>query len=524
MKGKVSGVCIFLLGAGLFAGGLNDRIQKISREEMQAVVEFLSHDLLEGRAPGTRGGDLAELYMRSVFKLLGLEPGINGSYLQPFSLQGFTLASLEANLAGRPLDHDDDIVGTFARKQEEISLTGELVFVGFGIRTPLWDWDDYKDVDLRGKIVVARVNDPGMFIPEIFEGATLTYFGRWTYHVEEAARRGAAGILLIHTDASAGYSWKVVQNSWGGESLYLDSDLDNDLAFRGWIREAKLREVLSSNGRDLDELYRLSLSREFHPVSLGLTFTIGGSNRFRTVMNRNVVAHIPGPSRKRIVISAHIDHFGIVGDEGEDCIFNGAIDNGTAVAAMVLVAKILREYRADLRYSVTFLACNAEEAGLLGSKYYVQTTDRETIVANLNFESTPVWEAAGSVMGVGARFSTLEDMLRKLATDRGLAYTTFSMSNQGFFYRSDQFSFARYGIPAIWISAGEDDASGERKYHRFWAEYYHTVDDEYDPDWPLAALRQTVGFALLLIDHMNRTGQLPAWKAPLTFPLESASR
>jgi Zn-dependent M28 family amino/carboxypeptidase len=234
-----------------------------------------------------------------------------------------------------------------------------------------------------------------------------------------------------------------------------------------------------------------------------------------------VVACIPGKTKKRIVFSAHIDHLGMDEARAGDRVFNGALDNGTAVASMLVTAKILKEFEKDLYYSVTFLACNAEEALMLGSKYYVQHTDREEIVANINFESTPVWERAASIMAVGARFSTLEDMVRTVAAKQGVGYSRFSMSNQGFFYRSDQYSFARYGIPAIWISAGEDDASGQKKYNRFWRQFYHTVDDEYDPAWPLSAMKQSIGAALLLTDYLNKHRAVPVWKGNLTFPLET---
>lgn len=348
----------------------------------------------------------------------------------------------------------------------------------------------------------------------------MTYYGRWTYHIEEAARRGAAGILLIHTDRTAGYSWDVVKNSWAGEELYLESDLNNLLKFRGWIKESSLKKILKARRIDIKELYRQSLKKKFKPMDLGFKIKVKGKSRFREVLNHNVVAEIPGKSTKRIVLSAHIDHFGKNEKLEGDNIFNGAIDNGTAVASLAMAAKILKQFQKDLYYTTTFLVCNAEEAGLLGSKYYVQNTNRETIITNINFESTPVWEKARSIMGVGARFSTLEDMLILLAKKERIGYSEFSMSGQGFFYRSDQFPFAKHNIPAIWISAGEDDESGQNKYLNFWQNKYHTVDDEYDPQWPLDAMKQTIKFSVLLIDLINKTKEEPRWKKQLTFPVE----
>jgi Zn-dependent M28 family amino/carboxypeptidase len=502
----------------LCSSTLEERIKNISKSEMQSTVEFLAHDLVEGRKPGTRGGDLAELYIMSLFKFLDLKPGINDLYLQRFDLKGFDLESLEVTINSIPLSFPEDIVGTYTRESAEFNLEGDLVFIGFGIKADLWNWDDYKNVDVRNKIVVTRVNDPGMYNPDIFEGRTLTYFGRWMYHIEEAARQGAAGILLIHNDESAGYGWRVVQNSWSGEELYLKSDIKNNLKFRAWIKEDSLRKILAVKNLKLDRLYRASLNSDFESMPLDLKIKIRGMNRFRTVSNCNVVGEIPGKSSERIVFSAHIDHFGIDKDKHGDNIYNGAIDNGTAVASMLVVAKILKEFQSDLHYTITFLACNSEEAGLLGSKFYVQNADRKTIIANINFESTPVWEKSRSIMGIGARFSTFEDILKLLAQKEGLKYREFSMSNQGFFYRSDQFSFARYDIPAIWISAGEDDESGEKKYTRFWKTNYHTVNDNYDPNWKLEGMKQTIKWALLLTDHLNRHKIVPRWKDRLTFP------
>ncbi len=499
---------------------LEQRSEKISKAEMQSITELLGNDLYEGRAPGTRGGDLTEIYMKSLFKFMDLQPGVNGSYFQTFVMKGFTNSGVTLTANGTELNYIDDIVGTFTVEEESIDLNGEAVFVGFGITTDIWEWDDYKNVDVKDKIVITRVNDPGMYNADIFEGSILTYFGRWTYHIEEAARRGAAGILLIHTDQTAGYDWNVVKNSWTGEELYIDSDLQNNLKFRGWIKESSLRKMLNANNISLDELYESTTSADFQPFDLGFAINIAGKNSYRDVTNRNVIAEIPGKTKERIVLSAHIDHLGMDPLKEGDNIYNGAIDNGTAVGAMMLVAKLLKEFQDELYYSITILACNAEESGLLGSKYFVQNTDRSNIIANINFESTPVWDKSKSLMGIGARFTGFEEMIKDLAQKNNLEYSSFSLSNQGLFYRSDQFSFARYGIPAVWISAGEDEISGAKNYTEFWGKDYHTVRDEFNPEWELEGMKQTVKYALLLIDQINKTKSPPEWKSNLPFPME----
>lgn len=510
---------ILLLTSPLTGSGLQNQCHQLSKRQMQSVIEFLSSDLLEGRAPGTRGGELAEIYLHSLFKLLGLT-----SRFQPFPLQGFQTRDMQVEVGAQRLLYLEDVVGNYTRDEKEFSLEGDAVFAGFGIRTSIYDWDDYKESNLRDKILIIRVNDPGLFNPGVFEGGVLTYFGRWTYKIEEAAKTGAKAILLIHTTPTAGYDWNVVKNSWGGESLDLPASLENNLAFKGWIKEDSLKSILKDKNIDLDSLYRQSLSRTFTPVDLGFRMKISGHNDFRRLEARNVIGEIPGRSGKSIVISAHIDHLGRNERLSGDQIFNGAIDNGSAVAAMVMVAKIFAASGRELNYGLTFLACQAEEEGLLGSKYFVANADREHIVANINLESSPVWERSLDAFALGARYSTLEEAVKKTAAEMGLEYSEFSLTDQGFYYRSDQFSFARFNIPAIWLSAGEKFASGRNRIREFFkGGAYHTVKDEYNPDWELESLKQTVQLAVMLIERLDRSQEIPQWKTRLTFPVESTA-
>lgn len=507
-----------MLAAAAVANDLAGAVDRLTREQLASVIRLLSHDLLEGRAPGTRGGELAEVVTEGLMSWMGLSPPAAGTYRQPLDMKGFTTSSLSVEGRGRRLAYLEDVVGTYRRARPEFDLRAEAVFAGFGVRTPLWSWDDFKDVDVRGRILLVRVNDPGSVQPEVFEGSTLTYYGRWRYKIEEAARAGARGVLLVHTDASAGYGWHVVRNSWSGESLHLPFELDNPLEFAGWIKESALRRLLAGSGVELDALYAASGQRSFRPVSLGFPLRITGRQRFRSVTAHNVVGEIPGPKPERIVLVAHLDHLGRDETLAGDQIYNGAIDNGSAVAALLLTARVLLEQRDRLQHSVTVLACHAEEAGLLGSTHYVQHTDRASVVAAINFESTPVWGPSGSVMGVGAQYSTLEELLRQVAARAGVGYSEFSMTDQGFFFRSDQFPFARAGIPAVWISAGEDFLSGRNHLKEFFTGAYHTPRDEFDPSWELEALRQTVRFAVMLVEAIDRAPERPRWTRPLPFP------
>lgn len=492
----------------------------LTRPELQSVVQFLGHDRLEGRAPGTRGGELAELYTQSLFQWMGLTPAGTDGFFQPFAMKAFTPQALSVEAGGLTFDYLEDVVGNAVREQAEYALEGEAVFVGFGIKTPVFDWDDFKGVDLKDKILIVRANDPGSIDPTLFEGQEMTFFGRWTYKIEAAAKTGAKAILIIHTDKSAGYGWHVVQNSWSGEQLFLPESLENDLVFRGWLKESALRRILATQKINLDQLYAASMKRDFRPVPLGFKVKLNGKTTFRQVQARNVVAEIPGKSPERVVLIAHTDHLGINPNLKGDNILNGTIDNGSAVAALLLTARVLNECRDQLKYTVTILACQAEEEGLLGSTDYARRTDRKNILAAINFESSPVWERSTSLFGVGARFSTLEDLLKQVAQESAVRYSTFSMTNQGFFFRSDQFPFARLGIPAVWISAGEEFQSGRNWLKEFFTGNYHTVRDDFDPAWSLDSLRQTVEFAVKLVEKINQSPEKPRWKAKLTFPTE----
>ncbi len=520
---RLAFIVIFLLMFLGLRADIDPYLNRISKDRIRAVIQFLSDDLLEGRAPGTRGGKLAEKYVKSLFQFMGLRPFFK-DYFQPFALKGFTLKDLALESEGLSFSYRRDVVGSYVEERREFSLEGELVFVGYGIVSRDWNWDDYKGMDLKGKVLLIRVNEPGRERPELFRGRELTYYGRWTYKLEEAARHGAKAVLLIHTAETAGYGWNVVRNSWGGESLYLPEVLSSPLKFRGWIREEAARKILERKGFSLEKLYRLSERRDFKPLPLGIRVRLKGKNSFRTLRVNNVVGFIPGNhpvlKRKFIVLSAHIDHLGKDPSLKGDNIFNGAVDNASAVASMIETARVLKAYQPYLKYSVVILACQAEEEGLLGSYFFARSIDPAKALLNINFESTPVWERSRNFMGIGAKYSTVEEILKAVLKEESLRYSYFSMSEQGFFYRSDQFSFARRGIPSLWISAGEDFISGRNRIMEFFKGNYHTPEDEYDPNWPLDSTVQTIRVALRLVDYINRKNPKITWKGKMTFPVE----
>ncbi len=494
-----------------------------SHEQLQSVIEFLADDLLEGRAPATRGGELAEKYLLSLFKFMDLQPDTPQGFLQKFTAKGFTTTTVQLESDGAIYRYSDDIMGNYTGGEGDFSLEGEAVFAGFGIKADPWNWNDYKS-GVKDKILILRATDPGFFIPNIFEGKTQTFYGRWTYKMEEAMRQGAKAVFIIHTPETANYGWTVVQNSWSHESLYLPSAIDGSLVFRGWIREECMKRLLAAKNINLDELYRKSLDRNFEPVPLGFNLRIAGHSVMRDVTTSNVVARIPGKCEKRIVLSAHIDHLGKSDKKDQDSIYNGAIDNGSAVAALVLTAKRLKEMEKDLYYGITILACEAEEQGLLGSRYYVGNTDRNNIILDINFESSPVWEKSSSFFAEGSRFLDIDRQLEEVSKKSGLKISHFSMVEQALYFRSDQFPFALKGIPGIWISAGEDFASGRDHIKEFFTGDYHKVTDEYHTDWELESLKQTVDVAVQLIEEFNRTKAVPHWKTGLAMPFPFENR
>ncbi len=493
----------------------------VEKKEIRRIIKYLASDKLEGRAPGTGGDQLAQKFIVKYFKANSIIPYLKSGYIQNFELNGYKTKRALLTISNKKLNYMKDFVGTYTGKNDKYVIEGNLLFAGFGIYNKKWNWDDYKDIDVKEKILLIRVNDPGMFIEDIFEGKTLTYYGRWIYKLEEASKRGAKGVLLIHTDKSAGYGWKVVKNSWSGEELYLSTDMkDNPLKFRGWVKESSLERILSDNKINLNLLYEKSLKRDFKPINLNLKVKVKGINASRIINTANVVGLIKGKSDKSIVMSAHIDHLGKDSNKKGDNIFNGAIDNSSAVASMLITAKRLKRFEKYLFYNIIVLACNAEESGLLGSRYFVENTDRKKIIANINFESTPVWEKTRDFIGIGARFSEIKDLMLKVLKKYNLIYREFSMSNQGFFYRSDQFSFARYDIPGIWITAGEEYISGKNRLLNFFKTNYHTVNDEYDDNWKLDSTIQTINVAYDLIKLINSSKKKPLWKNNITFPIK----
>src|SRR5207253_5710277 len=394
----------------------------VSSAAMDAHIRYLADDLLEGRAPGTRGGRLAAQYIAAQFEALELEPaGPDSSYFQPVTLVGLTPHSSLVwgpSGAAQSLKYLDDFVAWAERPEPEIRGDGAVVFVGYGIRAPEWRWDDYKDADLRGKVVLMLVNDPGLQDSTVFNGRALTYYGRWTYKLEEAARRGALGALLIHTTESATYPWEVVRGSWSVEQFKLDRPAAQSLAFAGWVTAAAVQAALARAGWNLDSLTRAAARRDFRPVATGLHVAVDIASAVRRVTSENVVAKLTGSdptlAKQAVLFTAHWDHKGIGPAIRGDSIYNGAEDNASGVAALLAAAQAFTEVAPRPRRTLLFVATTAEESGLLGSEAYVESplVPLERTAAVLNLDVANVRGATRDIDALGIDRSTLGAMFQ----------------------------------------------------------------------------------------------------------------
>lgn len=501
--------------------------QQISADTvaMDAHLRFLASDLLEGRAPATRGGRLAAEYIAAQFQALGLEPaGANGTYFQPVALVGMTpQPAISWGRAGGPTDslgYRDAFVAWAERPEADIAADGEVVFVGYGIRAPEWQWDDYKGMDLRGKILLMLVNDPGSVDSTVFLGKTLTYYGRWTYKLEEAARQGAVGAILIHTTESATYPWEVVRGSWSVEQFKLDQPQSPSLAFAGWVTEGSARAALTKAVLNLDTLSRAAARREFRPVATGLRASVRVHSALRRVESENVVARLPGRDSRRasqaVLITSHWDHKGIGPVIRGDSIYNGAEDNASGVAAMLGIAKSLTQLPRTAR-SIVFVSTTAEESGLLGSEAYVQRPllPLAQTAAVLNLDLTNVRGATRTIGALGRDRSTLGPVIAAAAQAEGLTVES-KPDIRGAFFRSDHFPFARAGVPALSIFPGDDFVGrapgwGEEQENIYNQQRYHQPSDAYQPTFRYDGMAQQVRITVRVAQAIANDPAMPRW-------------
>jgi Zn-dependent M28 family amino/carboxypeptidase len=528
----IATTCAALLGAPAFAQTPSPLPQP-SAAAMDARLRYLADDLLEGRGPGTRGGELAAKYIASEFGALGLEPaGPGGSYFQPVALVGMKPhPTLRWGPAGheQPLVYGDDFVSWAETPDSQVAVSGaDVVFVGYGVNAPEWHWDDYQGLDVHGKVLLMLVNDPGLEDSTIFNGRALTYYGRWTYKLEEGARRGAAAVLLIHTTRGATYPWSVVHGSWSVEQFKLDQAQSPSLTLAGWVTETAARAVLATGGWSLDSLMRAASRRDFKPVDTGFRADASVHSDVRHIESVNVVARLPGAdpvlAQQAVLITAHWDHKGIGPVVNGDSIYNGAEDNASGVAAMLAAAQALRQVQPPPKRSILFIATTAEESGLLGSEAYAEhpLVPLDQTAAVLNLDVTNVRGRTRDIAALGLNRSTLGETFRRAARAEGLVATGDPDPSRGSFFRSDHFPLARAGIPGLSIEPGVDFVGrptgwGREQAERYNAERYHQPSDQYSTDFTFAGMVQQVRVTIRVALAVANATALPRWAPSAEF-------
>jgi Zn-dependent M28 family amino/carboxypeptidase len=516
-------------------------LASISADDVMRRIDVLAHDSMEGRAPGGAGEERTVRFLESELRAMGLAPGNpDGTYVQNVPLVGITSdVSAQFVIDGRTvqLQGPRDFIASTRRVAPEVTVSGsDLVFVGYGVVAPEFGWDDYKDVDVRGRTIVMLVNDPAVPLEgdsaqldtTMFRGAAMTYYGRWTYKYEIAAEKGAAAAIIIHETGPAGYPFEVLSAGWGQEGFDIKSPDDNmsAVSVQSWMPEPAARQFLQQMGHDFDDLKRQALQREFRPVQLGAQASFTLRNTIRDIQSRNVIAKIEGARvpDEYVIYTAHWDHLGMNPNMTGDNIYNGALDNASGTAVMLEIAEAFTHLPQPPDRSILFLAVTAEERGLLGAKYYAENPlyPLTKTVANINMDGINQWGRTEDLVVIGLGNSTLDDVLAEAAASQNRRLVPDAEPEKGFYYRSDHFEFAKQGVPALYTDAGvtfvgKPEGYGQQKRDEYTANDYHKPSDEIKPDWDLTG---AVDDAQLMFQVGYRVAQTPAfpeWKPGTEF-------
>jgi len=512
---------------------------KIDQNKILDHIRVLSSDEYAGRAPGTTGEELAVKYIQEQFKQLNLKPGNpDGTYVQKVPLVGITGTqatplSLMKGTQKQTLKWADDVVAWTKHVADGASIeNSDVVFAGYGVEAPEFDWNDFKDVDVKGKTILVLVNDPAVpdpsdpnkLDPKTFKGDAMTYYGRWTYKFEEGARKGAAAIFVIHETGPAGYPFSVVQGNLSEKFDLVTPDKNMSRAnIEGWITLGAAKKILALGGQDFDALKKQARTREFKPVPLGPKASLAIKNTLRTIDSQNVLARLEGSDAalkdEYVVYSAHWDHLGVGAPVKGDKIYNGALDNASGVATVLEIARAFTQIQPQPKRSILFLMVTAEEQGLLGSQYYATNPlyPLNKTVANINIDGVNQWGRTKDLTVVGMGASDLDDYLKAAADEQQRVLRPDPEPEKGFYYRSDHFNFAKQGVPALDPDAGidfvgKDAAYGKAKRDEYTNHDYHAPSDEIKPDWDLSGAVDDAELLLAVGYRVANAPKMPEWK------------
>jgi Zn-dependent M28 family amino/carboxypeptidase len=502
----------------------------ITEPALRGHIRFLASDLLEGRGPGSRGDELAQAYIAAQFESLDLKPAApGGGWFQPVPLVGVTAhvpATLNFQYQNRALElkRHDDYVLTSGKAQEKVAIPGgEIVFVGYGIQAPEFQWDDFKGQDLRGKVLLMMNNDPADD-PTLFAGKRRLYYGRWDYKYASAARQGAAGAIIIHTTPSAGYPFQVVQTSWTGEEFELAETAGPRLDVRGWFTEDASRRVVSLAGQDLDKLRAAAESRDFKPVPLGIKVSVELNNDIRKKQTANVLGLLPGSdpalAAQAVVFMAHHDHLGLAQERNAegDNIYNGAVDNASGTAALLAMARAASALKERPKRSLLFAAVGAEEQGLLGSEYLAAhpPIPAGNLAAVINIDGVNIIGPTHDVTVIGLGKSSLDNLVSGVARWQNRVATPDEFPDRGYYYRSDQFSLAQVGVPGVYLHSGvnvigKPEGWGKQQIEKWTETRYHQPSDEYSDSWDLRGAVSDIRLLYYVGLLAAQQSELPTW-------------
>jgi len=529
----ITGLSVLLLGAETSGGKSPEdaAAQRITAAQIRSHIRMLASDLFEGRGPSTRGDALAEEYIATELEGMGLSPGApEGGWIQKVPLVGITPTvpeTITARAASQSASfryRDDFMAFSGVQKERSEVADAEIVFVGYGIVAPEYRWDDFKDVDVRGKVLLVMNNDPEDD-PKLFAGKTRLYYGRWGYKYQMGAQKGAAGVIIIHTTHSAGYAWQVVQTSWAGEQFELPDDGSPRIQMKMWATEEACRKIASLGGQNLDRLRAAAEKRDFRPVPLGVRISIALTNKLATTQSGNVIGVRKGSDPKlaneAVIYTAHFDHFGIkVGAKpGADAIYNGALDNASGVAAVLSIARAVADLPTAPKRSVYFALVTGEEQGLLGSEYLAKhpPIPAGAIAANINIDGINWFGRTRDISLVGLGKSSIDNDVIALAKEQGRTVVPDQFPDRGIFYRSDNFNFAKIGVPAAYLKTGTDVIGkpagwGREQVEAYERTNYHQPSDELRDTWEFAGAVEDTQVAFRLGVRVANAATAPQWK------------